>query len=110
MTLLGEAAMVLWYDITPDAIAEHDDWHTHEHLPERVSIPGFVRALRWVIADSTAPEGWRALLWTDLGSPLLGLPYVFCLLNWATVVAFWRFIRRKQSVTWERGLVSDGSR
>ena len=37
-------------------------------------------------------------------SPLLGLPYVFCLLNWATVVAFWRFITCQQSVTWERGL------
>jgi len=43
------------------------------------------------------------------GSPLLGLPYVFCLLNWATVVAFWRFIRRKQSVTWERGLAHRSS-
>jgi hypothetical protein len=25
-----------------------------------------VRALKWVLADSAAPEGWRALLWTDL--------------------------------------------
>jgi poly-beta-1,6-N-acetyl-D-glucosamine synthase len=40
------------------------------------------------------------------GSLLLGLPYAFCLLNWATVVAFWRFITRQQSVTWERGLAS----
>ena len=55
MSLLGEAAMVLWYDIAPDAISEHDDWHTHEHLPERVSIPGFVRALRWV-AQSGSPR------------------------------------------------------
>jgi hypothetical protein len=27
---------------------EHDDWHTHEHLPERLAIPGFVRGTRWV--------------------------------------------------------------
>ena len=48
MPLLGEAVMVLWYDITPDAISEHDDWHTHEHMPERLAIPGFVRGTRWV--------------------------------------------------------------
>ena len=55
MSLLGESAMVLWYDIVPDATSEHDDWHTHEHLPERLSIPGFVRALRWV-AQSGSPR------------------------------------------------------
>ena len=33
---------------TSEAIAEHDDWHTHEHLPERLSIPGFLRGTRWV--------------------------------------------------------------
>lgn len=46
--MLGRAAMLLFFDIAPEAIAEHDDWHTHEHLPERLSIPGFVRGTRWV--------------------------------------------------------------
>jgi len=40
--------MLLSFDIVQDAIAEHDDWHTHEHLPERLSIPGFLRGTRWV--------------------------------------------------------------
>ena len=48
MPLLGRAAMLLSFDIAADAIAEHDDWHTHEHLPERLSIPGFIRGTRWV--------------------------------------------------------------
>lgn len=48
MPLLGQAAMLLAFDIAPDAIDEHDDWHTHEHLPERLSIPGFLRGTRWV--------------------------------------------------------------
>lgn len=39
--------MLLAFDIVPDAIAEHDAWHTHEHLPERLSIPGFKRGTRW---------------------------------------------------------------
>lgn len=48
MSLLGKAAMVLSFDVAPDAIDEHDDWHTHEHLPERLSIPGFLRGTRWI--------------------------------------------------------------
>ena len=40
--------MLLNFDIDEAAIAEHDDWHTHEHLPERLSIPGFLRGTRWV--------------------------------------------------------------
>lgn len=48
MPLLGKAAMLLSFDVVDDAVAEHDAWHTHEHLPERLSIPGFVRGTRWV--------------------------------------------------------------
>ena len=48
MPLLGSAAMLLSFDIAPEAISEHDDWHTHEHLHERLSIPGFLRGSRWV--------------------------------------------------------------
>jgi hypothetical protein len=48
MALLGKAAMLLSFDIVPEAIVEHDDWHTHEHFPERLSIPGFLRGTRWI--------------------------------------------------------------
>jgi hypothetical protein len=48
--LIGSAAMLLSFDVAPEAIAEHDDWHTHEHLPERLSIPGFLRGSRWIAA------------------------------------------------------------
>jgi hypothetical protein len=51
MPLLGTAAMLLSFDVDDEAIAEHDDWHTHEHLPERLSIPGFLRGSRWVALD-----------------------------------------------------------
>ncbi len=40
--------MLLLFDIVQEAIPEHDEWHTHEHLRERLSIPGFVRGTRWV--------------------------------------------------------------
>lgn len=53
MALLGQAAMLLSFDIAPQAIAEHDNWHTHEHLPERLSIPGFLRGSRWIAQQGT---------------------------------------------------------
>ncbi len=34
--------------------------------------------------------------------PLLSVPYVLCLLNWATVVAFIRFLTGRQRATWEK--------
>lgn len=33
-------------------------------------------------------------------SRLLGVPYAFCLLNWAVVIGFLRFINGRQRVTW----------
>ncbi len=48
MPLLGPAAMLLSFDIVPEQVGAHDDWHTHEHMPERLSIPGFLRGTRWI--------------------------------------------------------------
>jgi hypothetical protein len=66
MALLGKAAMVLSFDIVPDAIVEHDDWHTHEHMPERLSIPGFLRGSRWV-AQSGRPRYFVMYEVSDIG-------------------------------------------
>ena len=51
MPLLGSAAMLLAFDVAAEAVDEHDRWHTHEHLPERLSIPGFLRGTRWLAAE-----------------------------------------------------------
>lgn len=52
MPLLGSAAMLLSFDIAPEAVDEHDRWHSHEHLPERLAIPGFLRGTRWTAIAS----------------------------------------------------------
>jgi hypothetical protein len=54
--MTASAAMLLWYDIVPDEVDHHDDWHTREHFPERVGIPGFLSAQRWVAHPGTAPR------------------------------------------------------
>ncbi len=45
--LLGEAVLAVWCDIDPDNDAEFNNWYTHQHLPERVGVPGFSRGRRW---------------------------------------------------------------
>ena len=42
-----KAAMLLSFDVAAQVQLEHDDWHSHEHLPERLAIPGFLRGSRW---------------------------------------------------------------
>ena len=41
------AAILIQFCVGADQIAEHDDWHTHEHMPERLALPGFLRGTRW---------------------------------------------------------------
>lgn len=51
MALIGKAAVVLW--TTMQDREAHDDWHSHEHLPERVGIDGFLRGRRCAALDAT---------------------------------------------------------
>jgi len=59
MALLGSGALAMWWDIAPDMRAEFEDWHTHEHFPERMKVPGFRRGSRW--ADADGGEGFFVL-------------------------------------------------
>ncbi len=36
-------AVAIWHDIVPEGLQEFYAWHGEEHMPERVSIPGFRR-------------------------------------------------------------------
>lgn len=51
MALLGGSALAMWWDMAPDMRAEFEHWHSHEHFPERLALPGFLRASRWSAAD-----------------------------------------------------------
>jgi len=47
MSLLGKAALAMWWDMESSLRSEFQDWHSHEHYPERMGIPGFLRGTRW---------------------------------------------------------------
>lgn len=44
----GSAFLALWNDVEHGREAEYDAWHTREHVPERVSAPGFRSGRRFV--------------------------------------------------------------
>ena len=46
--MLGRAAIAMWWTLSPEMQAEFEDWHSHEHMPERLAIPGFRRGTRWI--------------------------------------------------------------
>ncbi|MEC7763635.1 MAG: hypothetical protein VX874_17155 [Pseudomonadota bacterium] len=48
MSLPGNAFLALWHDITPDTWTKYMEWHTREHMPERLSIPGFLLGKRLI--------------------------------------------------------------
>jgi hypothetical protein len=50
MPLLGKAAVAMWWSVRAEMRSEFGDWHSHEHFPERLSIPGFRRGSRWTSA------------------------------------------------------------
>ncbi len=41
MGLKGSAFLAIWHDIAEGEHGEYVEWHTREHMPERLSIPGF---------------------------------------------------------------------
>lgn len=53
--MLGRVAVAIWFDTEPETKAELEDWHSREHMPERLRIPGFLRGTRW-IASSGEPS------------------------------------------------------
>jgi hypothetical protein len=53
MALRGRAIVAIWNDITPAGRDDFIEWHNREHIPERVSIPGFLRGRRYVVEYGT---------------------------------------------------------
>jgi hypothetical protein len=51
MALRGAGALAMWWTMAAPMRREFEHWHSHEHFPERLGIPGFLRASRWLDAD-----------------------------------------------------------
>jgi poly-beta-1,6-N-acetyl-D-glucosamine synthase len=64
--------------------------------------PPYGLLLAGQLAFYAAAAAGHALRLRGRHAPAFALPYVVCLLSWATVVGFVRYVRGRQSVTWDR--------
>lgn len=74
MSLLGSGAVAMWWNMAPDMTKEFEDWHSHEHFPERMGIPGFRRGSRW--ADLAGGTGFFVLYELDQYATLSSPAYL----------------------------------
>src|SRR6266851_5688886 len=47
----AKGLLAVWTDIAPEIEAEFNAWYDTEHIPERLSVPGFLSGLRFVAVD-----------------------------------------------------------
>ena len=55
MSLIGKGVFVAWFDADSTWEPEFHHWHSLQHMPERVVLPGFRSGQRYV-ALSDAPN------------------------------------------------------
>lgn len=53
MAMAGRGVLAIWNGIAPEAESDFVAWHVREHIPERVSLPGFLRGRRYASQDAS---------------------------------------------------------
>ncbi|MCL8207947.1 MAG: hypothetical protein K6V97_07755 [Actinomycetia bacterium] len=76
MSFEGRGALAIWCDIPARYEAAFNAWYTHEHVPERVAVPGFRRARRYVAAGRHASQKYFTLYEVDSPAVLASAPYL----------------------------------
>ncbi|MZR31222.1 DUF4286 family protein [Sneathiella litorea] len=76
---LGSGLMMFWADIERAHILRYQEWHNCEHIPERVSIPGFRNGRRYRSFDHDAQ--FVMFYETDAPSIFNSEPYLKALNN-----------------------------
>jgi len=49
---MAKGLLMAAFDFSPVAEDEFHDWYDHEHVPERLRVPGFLNAERWIDGDN----------------------------------------------------------
>src|ERR1700692_3513161 len=106
MPLAGKGMLLTSMNIDPAHEAEFNRWYDREHLVERVAIPGFLEARRY-IAHSGSPK-YLFLYWTNPFDVLDSPAYRKALTNpteWSktTLPRFKNMIRAIARITVSRG-------
>lgn len=108
-----DSFLSLWHDIEPTGQASYVEWHVLEHMPERASIPGFVRGRRGVAVDPHQSPKYVTLYEAADATVFSSAPYRERLDNpteWSQRIqpTFRNFVRFANEVTVQRGF-GDGA-
>ena len=57
----------------------YDAWLTHEHMPERMGVPGFLRGRRYVALDGAPPHRYFNFYEISDADVMTGAAYLHCL-------------------------------
>ncbi len=74
MRLRGTAFLALWNGVAPEALGAYEDWHSREHVPERLTVPGILAAWRYRDADPAKHDFFTLYDLADV-AVLEGVPY-----------------------------------
>ena len=96
--------IVIWNDILPAARDDFLEWHSREHIPERVATPGFGSGQRWF--GDTASPAYLTIYETAGIDVLTSAPYLARLNDptpWTqrAVAAFRNTSRAAGSLVWQ---------
>jgi len=53
--MIGKGALGIWMAIDPAGEANFNEWYPRQHLPERLSVPGFLRGRRYEATGGAPP-------------------------------------------------------
>lgn len=75
MSLPGQGFLAIWNEVVAAEEAEWVHWHTVEHMPERVGVPGFLGGRRYI--DTTrSPARFFTLYLGEALTTFNGAPYL----------------------------------
>jgi hypothetical protein len=73
----GRGLLAIWSNLERTREDDFDMWHLHEHLPERVNVPGFLRARRYLSSSATAEDAALLTLYeTESVDVMASTPYL----------------------------------
>ena len=76
MLPVKHGAIIIWNDIAPDCRDEFYAWHLHEHIPERVGVPGFLRGSRYIATGPETKPEFLTLYETESADIATSAPYL----------------------------------
>lgn len=67
LDMSGAAVLALWNGVEAARNEEYNAWHTREHVPERISVPGMIGARRYVKSSGPLPDYLTLYAMDDTG-------------------------------------------